>query len=196
MQGVAVTLQATAGTSVVSSDNIGHVTFNRNNGSWAYTIGDTGSYVGATGTVIVANGVVTAPTGGILTVTAIGIPAASAGAYLLANTEYKADGVTKFGAAGVTVKLVGLTWATGRVSSANNYTAEIMGNSYQTDINGQWGINLPQEAFTNGAWVTLEFSYTDSNNNVVVRTRSAILVAPVTGTTVYWSDLSPNDAVG
>jgi len=155
---------------------------------------DTDGYTGGTYMVTVnsARGV-TAPAGGIITVTAIALPSASAGAYTLANTEYKADGVTKFGAAGVSVKLIALTWATGRVSATSNWTAEIMGTSYATDANGQWAINLPQEAFTRGATATLEFTYTDADGNKFTRSRSATLAAPATGTVVYWADLAPDD---
>ena len=100
VQGVPVTLQATAGNNVQTSLADGTVQYNRDAGSWAWVIEDTAGYTGSSGTVVVnSSGVVTSPAGGIITITAIALPVAvnptGCACYM---DMLNADGLTPVGA--------------------------------------------------------------------------------------------------
>lgn len=190
IQGVPVTLQSSGGTNVQTTNSDGEVTFRRDDGDWAYVIGDTASYTGASGTVTVASGAVSSPAGGILTITAVALPTpSSASCYALYNTETDEQDLA-FGASGITVQVIDLSEA-GRVDATNNRFRSIMGRSASTDANGQWSLDIPIQAFTACAKLTLRRTWTDAGEETQSEDWVCVLAAPSSGTQVCWADLSP-----
>ena len=189
-EGVPVTLQSSGGSNVQTTGAAGTVNFNRDNGSWTYTIEDHAAYKGSIGTVVVAGGVVTSPADGILTITAIALPTpASADCYALYDTETDEQDLA-FGAAGMTVTVADLS-STGRVDGTANRFRSVMRRHTCTDASGQWSLDIPVAAFVAGARIGLEKSWTDADGTARAETWVAVLAAPEAGVQVCLSDLQP-----
>jgi hypothetical protein len=92
----------------------------------------------------------------------------------------------------MTVKIIGLT-AEGRVDATNNRFRSLMGRSDTTDASGQWSLDIPIQAFTAGAYITLRRTWTNAASEAKTEDWTAKLVAPSAGTSVCWSDLSPRE---
>ena len=194
IQGAKVRINATGGDCVLTTDSAGAVALSLDAGTYTAYVGTAASYTpSASYTVTIsALGAVTAPTGGILTVTAAALPTPSdPDCYVLYGTETDEQDLA-FGAAAVTVKVIELT-AEGRVDATNNRFRSIMGRSDTTDASGQWSLDIPIQAFTAGAYITLRRTWTDAASVAQAEDWIAQLAAPSAGTSVCWSDLSPRE---
>ena len=193
IQNAKVRINATGGDAVQTTNSLGVVTFNLDAGTYTAYVGTSASYTPAASYTVVISGAgaITSPAGGILTVTAISLPVpTSADNYLVYNNERKVEADVAFGAAGMTVKITDLSFS-GRVDAAANACRSIIGTTYSTDAAGQWSFELAKTAFVAGAYLTIEKTWTDSSGTVT-ESQKAKLVAPATGATVAWADLSPS----
>ena len=193
IQNAKVRINATGGDAVQTTNSLGVVTFNLDAGTYTAYVGTSASYTPAASysVIISGAGAITSPAGGILTVTAISLPVpTSADNYLVYNNERKVEADVAFGAAGMTVKITDLSFS-GRVDAAANACRSIIGTTYSTDAAGQWSFELAKTAFVAGAYLTIEKTWTDSSGPVP-ESQKAKLVAPATGATVAWADLSPS----
>ena len=194
IQNAKVRINATGGDAVATTDSAGSCVFNLDAGTYTAYVGTAASYTpSASYTVTVsALGAVTAPTDAILTVTAAALPTPSdPDCYALYDTETDEQDLA-FGAAAMTVKVIELT-AEGRVDATNNRFRSIMGRSDTTDASGQWSLDIPIQAFTAGAYITLRRTWTDAASVAQSEDWIAQLAAPSAGTSVCWSDLSPRE---
>jgi len=182
------------GAGTLTTSALGAVTFNLDDATYAVTVRSSASYTPAASySVVVSSGAVTSPAGGILTVTAISLPdPASSECYALYNTETDENNV-RFGASGVTVQVIDMT-AAGKVDAVNGICRAIKGSTRNTDADGQWSMDIPIQAFTAGASLTLRRSWVDAAGETQSDDWSAVLVAPDSGTQVCWASLSPSRA--
>jgi hypothetical protein len=192
IQNAKVRINATGGDCVLTTDSAGQVALNLDAGTYTAYVGIGASYTPAASYTVTVNasGVVTAPTDGHLHVTAVALPTPSSPTcYSLWDTQTD-ELDAAFGAAGVTVTVVGLS-DEGRVDATNNRFRSIMGRSDTADAAGQWALDIPIQAFTAQATLTLRFAWTDAAGAALTEDWSAVLAAPSSGTQVCWSDLSP-----
>lgn len=174
-----------------TTNALGVTTWALDAGTYTVYVGSSAQYTPAASyTVVVsAEGAVT---GGTLAVTAATLPSPAAGSYLLYGYEYS-ENQTAFGAAAMTVKVVSLALA-GRVDAGNNLVNSVLGTDVATDANGLWSMSIPQNAFTQQAMLTLERTWTAHDGSTTTERMRAKLVAPTTGSSVAWADLSPTIA--
>ena len=164
----------------------GVVVFNLDAGDYIVTLGPLSDYSPANPYTLTVAGDTTAD----LTVTAISLPTpSSASCYALYNTETDEQDLA-FGASGITVQVIDLSEA-GRVDATNNRFRSIMGRSASTDANGQWSLDIPIQAFTACAKLTLRRTWTDAGEETQSEDWVCVLAAPSSGTQVCWADLSP-----
>lgn len=185
--GAAITVP---GAGTLSTGALGSATFNLDDATYSVTVRSSSAYTPAASySVVVSGGAVTSPAGGVLTVTAIALPTPSSpSCYALYDTETDEKDAA-FGASGMTVTVTGLS-TEGRVDATNNRFRSVMGRSATTDANGQWSMDIPIQAFTAGAWLTLQKSWTDAAGVAQVETWKVLLSVPASGTQVCMSDLS------
>lgn len=192
IQNAKVRINATGGDCTGTTNSAGAVAFNLDAGTYTAYVGTGASYTpSASYTVTVsAAGAVTAPADATLAVTAVALPTPSdPDCYTLYDTETDEQDAT-FGASAMTITVIGLT-ADGRVDATNNRFRSIMQRSDTTDASGQWSLDIPIQAFTAGAYITLRRTWTDAASVAQSEDWTAQLAAPASGVSVCWSDLSP-----
>ena len=191
--GALVTLQAEGGTTQYRTDADGEVAeFVRPasiGDGYDLTVAGAGSYQDFAGKLTVsALGVVTGNTVALVA-TSLPVPS-SASCYALWDTQTD-EHDDPVGAGDVVVRVVEIS-VNGRVDAVNDRNRSVFEEAHPTDAAGQWSLDLPIAAFTAGAFVKLQFTWTALQSGKKVETWQAKLVAPDTGVQVCWSDLSPH----
>jgi len=192
-EGVAVTLQASGGTNVQTTDVDGEVVFNRDNGTWDYVIEDTAAYTGSSGHVAIASGVVTSPAGGILTITAIGIPVpTSADNYVVWATERSLDGAATAAHEEVTVTVVDCS-DSAMYTAADGVIRRLKGTSFHTDANGQWSFQIEKTAVASGGQITLKRVWTTGEGGAVKSWAKMDASKATAGGQIAWAAWEPKE---
>jgi hypothetical protein len=192
-EGVAVTLQASGGTNVQTTDVDGEVVFNRDDGTWDYVIEDTAAYTGSSGHVVIASGVVTSPAGGILTITAIGIPVpTSADNYVVWATERSLDGAATAAHEEVTVTVVDCS-DSAMYTAADGVIRRLKGTSFHTDANGQWSFQIEKTAVASGGQITLKRVWTTGEGGQVKSWAKMDASKATAGDQIAWAAWEPKE---